>query len=138
MPSRSTICLLNRVRRRRGMPVARGSQIETKKHRVLQVAQSDPFLTVAEIASAVSTTPKYVRTILSEAGISLAKLRKAYAQHVRSPRREGSQVAWGGFDPAASLRLRGEHVVHGKLILSKHPNRRVAYELEAEPDTALL
>lgn len=54
----------------------------TKKDQIIQVAQSDPFLKVDEIAQIVDTTPRYVRTILSEAGISLAQLRRSYARRM--------------------------------------------------------
>lgn len=120
------------------MPFAPMGQGETKKHRVLQEAQRDPFLTVVEIATLASTTPKYVRTVLSEAGLSLAALRKAYAQRARASRAGHDQASWTGFDPAGSFSLVGEHVVHGKLMLSKRPDPSVAIRLKADPDSPLL
>lgn len=53
---------------------------ETIKARVISAVRSDPFLSIDEIASKVETTPRYVRTILSEAKISLLQLRKEYAK----------------------------------------------------------
>ncbi|NMB39086.1 MAG: hypothetical protein GX994_05885 [Firmicutes bacterium] len=53
---------------------------ETIKSRVIQTVYDDPFLSIDEIADKVTTTPRYVRTILSEAGLSLMQLRKQYAK----------------------------------------------------------
>lgn len=53
---------------------------ETIKSRVIQTVYGDPFLSIDEIADKVITTPRYVRTILSEAGLSLMQLRKQYAK----------------------------------------------------------
>ena len=50
------------------------------KEKVIHLAQTDPFLTVEQLAQKSETTPRYVRTILSEARISLAQLRKEYAR----------------------------------------------------------
>lgn len=55
----------------------------TKKARLLQLARTEPFLSVEEIAATVETTPRYVRTALSEAGLSLTKLRRQHAQTIR-------------------------------------------------------
>lgn len=111
---------------------------ETKKQQVLQVAQQDPFLTVAEIAAAVSTTPKYVRTILSEAGISLAALRKTYAKHVRAAEPGRGGAACDGFQPALTLQLHGVPVRHGKLVFSKRLERVIASQLQTDLETPLL
>ncbi|SDC88253.1 hypothetical protein SAMN04488698_1385 [Candidatus Frackibacter sp. WG12] len=51
-----------------------------KKEKVVYWAKSDPFLKVEELAEKVETTPHYVRTVLSEAKLSLTKLRKKYAR----------------------------------------------------------
>ncbi|HOB09382.1 MAG: hypothetical protein WAP20_08395 [Limnochordia bacterium] len=55
---------------------------QTIKARVIKVVQSDPFLSIEEIAAQVRTTPRYVRTILSEANLSLTQMRKQYAKHM--------------------------------------------------------
>lgn len=52
----------------------------TKKEQIINYAQNDPFLKISDIAEYVHTTPRYVRTILSEANISLMKLREKYAR----------------------------------------------------------
>ena len=52
----------------------------TKKEQIINLAQNDPFLKISDIAEYVKTTPRYVRTILSEANISLMQLRKRYAR----------------------------------------------------------
>ncbi|MFW6256929.1 MAG: GntR family transcriptional regulator, partial [Bacillota bacterium] len=54
----------------------------TKKEQIINFAQSDPFLKINDIADYVETTPRYVRTILSEADISLMKLREKYARNM--------------------------------------------------------
>ncbi len=54
----------------------------TKKEQIINFAQSDPFLKITDIAENVQTTPRYVRTILSEANISLMKLREKYAKNM--------------------------------------------------------
>ena len=54
----------------------------TKKEQIINFAQSDPFLKISDIAEHVQTTPRYVRTILSEANISLMKLREKYAKNM--------------------------------------------------------
>lgn len=52
----------------------------TKKEQIINFAQNDPFLKISDIAKYVQTTPRYVRTILSEANISLMELREKYAR----------------------------------------------------------
>ncbi|NLA58169.1 MAG: UTRA domain-containing protein [Firmicutes bacterium] len=56
--------------------------IRTKKDQILNIARQDPFLKVEEIAAKVETTPRYVRTILSEAKVSLMQLRRSYARRM--------------------------------------------------------
>lgn len=62
---------------------------ESVKGKVIALAKADPFLTVEELSEQAATTPRYVRTILSEAGLSLNRLRKQYAR--RLERRLGQQ-----------------------------------------------
>ena len=54
----------------------------TKKEQIINFARNDPFLKISDIAEHVKTTPRYVRTILSEANISLMKLREKYARNM--------------------------------------------------------
>ncbi len=68
---------------------------ETIKSRVIQTVQGDPFLSIDEIAQKVATTPRYVRTILSEAGLSLLQLRKDYAKSMEKqlgPKKLSTQI----------------------------------------------
>ena len=44
---------------------------ETKKDMIIRLAKSDPFVSIEEVANQADTTNRYVRTILSEAEISL-------------------------------------------------------------------
>lgn len=57
---------------------------KTKKEKILENARRDPFLKIEDLARIASTTPCYVRTILSEANISLMKLRKDYARRMEN------------------------------------------------------
>ncbi|WP_018249073.1 GntR family transcriptional regulator [Orenia marismortui] len=52
----------------------------TKKERVIYLAKKDPFLKVERISQLAETTSHYVRTVLSEANLSLTKLRKQYVK----------------------------------------------------------
>lgn len=52
------------------------------KEQVIRLAQEDPFLTVENLAQKATTTSRYVRTILSEAGLSLNQMRKEYARRL--------------------------------------------------------
>ena len=54
----------------------------TKKEQIINFARHDPFLKISDIAENVDTTPRYVRTILSEANISLMALREKYARNM--------------------------------------------------------
>ncbi|MCK8828089.1 UTRA domain-containing protein [Natroniella acetigena] len=54
----------------------------TKKEQIINYARHDPFLKISEIAENVETTPRYVRTILSEANISLMELREKHARNM--------------------------------------------------------
>lgn len=67
----------------------------SKKERVVTLARRDPFLRIEEIARRVGTTAPYVRTVLSDAQLSLADLRKAYARQMEA--RLGSLDAADGF-----------------------------------------
>ena len=48
----------------------------TKRDKIIQIANQDPFKTMIEIAEEVETTQSYVGTILGEVGISLRVERK--------------------------------------------------------------
>lgn len=63
----------------------------TKKIRLLALTRRHPFLSVDEIAETVGTTPRYVRTTLSEAGLSLLALRRQHAQRIA----EGVRIRMG-------------------------------------------
>lgn len=53
------------------------------KEQIIGAALQDPFLTVEQLAQKVGTTAPYVRTVLSEADLSLNKLRKDYARQLQ-------------------------------------------------------
>lgn len=52
------------------------------KARVIALAQKDPYLTVKDLAREAGTTTRYVRTILSEANLSLHEMRRLYARRL--------------------------------------------------------
>lgn len=56
------------------------------KSQVIALAQADPFLTVKDLAVQVGTTTRYVRTILSEAQLSLHEMRRDYARRLERNR----------------------------------------------------
>ena len=58
---------------------------DTKKQRILELVSSNPFLSMKEIANKVGngTTENYVKSILSQEGISLRKLRKKFANKAK-------------------------------------------------------
>src|SRR5690554_6272797 len=76
---------------------------QSKKARVLCLARSDPFLTVEEIARSVGTTSRYVRTSLSEAGLTLTELRRRFVEDLRQRLRE----EFGADGPVPDLTPRG-------------------------------
>jgi len=77
---------------------------QTIKARVIQAVHNDPFLSVEEIAAHVGTTPRYVRTILSEANLSLMQLRKQYAKHMEDQLyRRRRQIPVQHIDPQIGL-----------------------------------
>jgi len=55
---------------------------QSKKGHVIALAQADPFLTVKQLANQAGTTTRYVRTILSEAQLSLHEMRRTYAKRL--------------------------------------------------------
>ncbi len=62
------------------------------KDRVIALAKTDPFLTVKELAREAGTSVPYVRTILSEAGLSLNEMRRSYARRLERTSGAGSAV----------------------------------------------
>lgn len=111
---------------------------ETKKDLILALARRDPFLKIDEIAREASTTARYVRTILSEAKLSLMELRKQYARTMQ--RRLGVDVVVP--DPSRgltqALTSSGRHVGVNQLGVVRTMNSEVARTLGVSPDTPLL
>jgi hypothetical protein len=90
----------------------------TKKEQIINFAQSDPFLKISDIAEHVQTTPRYVRTILSEANISLMKLREKYARNMEKRLKNDGQS-----ELQAKVSLRDEYSYNnlntGKIEIEK-------------------
>jgi hypothetical protein len=57
---------------------------KTKKEKIIEFTRRDPFLKINDLAERANTTPRYVRTILSEANLSLMKLRKDYVRRIEN------------------------------------------------------
>ncbi|KXS42794.1 MULTISPECIES: UTRA domain-containing protein [unclassified Candidatus Frackibacter] len=106
----------------------------TKKEQIINFARNDPFLKISDIAEHVKTTPRYVRTILSEANISLMKLREKYARNME----ERLQVKESN-SQKAEVRLinqKGE-VTTGKIKLSKITNKEFRDLRKTHPEQEL-
>lgn len=102
---------------------------QSKKARVLCLARSDPFLTVEEIARAVGTTSRYVRTSLSEAGLTLTELRRRFVEDLRQRLREEFGADRPGSKPAVETR---------RLRVAQRVDADLAALLGVAPDTPLL
>ena len=111
---------------------------ETKKEQILNLARQDPFLKVEEIAARVETTPRYVRTILSEAKISLMQLRRNYAR--RMERRLGIDVGLKGDGPglASTFDTAGECLSVNEIRIHKVHRPEWANLLKVASDEPLL
>lgn len=110
----------------------------TKKEQILNLALKDPFLRVEEIAAQAETTPRYVRTILSEARISLMQLRRRYARTME--RRLGVNVTVDRADRGLSdaLSLAGNRVDVHNVQVGKVVAPELAEILGVAPDEPLL
>lgn len=112
--------------------------VETKKAVILALARRDPFLKIEEIANKAETTPRYVRTILSEARLSLMELRKEYARTMQ--RKLGVDVTVHGANRGLTdaLTSAGRNVAVNQLGVVKSVNAAYARTLGIEPDEPLL
>jgi len=110
----------------------------TKKEHILSLAQRDPFLRVEEIAAKAETTPRYVRTILSEARVSLMQLRRNYARTME--RRLGVNVTVDRPDRGLSdaLSLAGNEVGVNKVRVVQAVDVRLAEILGVAGEEPLL
>ncbi len=114
------------------------SVVETKKEQILHLAQKDPFLKIEEIAASAETTPRYVRTILSEAKISLMHLRRAYARNME--RRLGIDVTLEkSTDRVAEVLVNAGNIVGAnQFSVLKFSNPKIAKILGAPEGEPLL
>ncbi len=86
------------------------------KAQVIALAQVDPFLTVKDLAEQVGTTTRYVRTILSEAQLSLHEMRRDYAKRLERSGR-------------SSLPLE-DFKIQKELTIAKVPGQTLAFGLQ--------
>lgn len=113
----------------------------SKKERVVRLAQADPFLSVEEIARLVGTTSRYVRTTLSEAGITLTDLRRRFADDMR--RRLAAAKPRDEYFPASTnAAAQPEHVRSreetGYIRVAQLVDAETAALLGQQPDAPLL
>lgn len=103
---------------------------------MLELARRDPFLKIEEIAVHAETTPRYVRTILSEAKVSLMELRKNYARSMQ--RRLNVDVTVRNQGLTDALADSGRAVSLNHLGVEKTIDPDLAQILHCTPDTPLL
>lgn len=82
------------------------------KGQVIALALADPFLTVKDLASQAGTTTPYVRTILSEADLSLNDLRRSYARRLEQD--------------YVKVQSKDNYPVHEKLTIIRMPGSKAA------------
>jgi hypothetical protein len=109
---------------------------ETKKDLIMDLARKDPFLKVEEIAAAINTTPRYVRTILSESGLSLMQLRKQYARNMEQ--RLNVTLGRANVGLTDALLGLGKHVGVNQIGVEKIINLDFAQRLQVPPEEPLL
>lgn len=114
------------------------SQSVTKKEQILHLAQKDPFLRVEEIAARAETTPRYVRTILSEAKLSLTALRRRYARTMEQRLGINVTVDRSGRGLADALSLAGNQVGVRSLQVEQVVMPSLAEALQIDPGEPLL
>lgn len=114
------------------------SETVTKKEQILNLARKDPFLRVEEIAAKADTTPRYVRTILSEAKLSLMALRRNYARTME--RRLGIDVTVdrSGRGLTDALSLAGNQLGVNRVQVEKVLMPELAEALAVDPNEPLL
>lgn len=111
---------------------------KNKKDEIVRLAMADPFMSVDEIAVKVGTTPRYVRTILSEAGLSLLALRRRYARQMEERLGLDVRVARGGQGLARALRETGSRLETSGLRVAQVRDPEIAVWLDVDPETPLL
>lgn len=114
------------------------TKASTKKERILTLAQRDPFLRVEEIAAKAETTPRYVRTILSEARISLMQLRRHYARTMERQLGVHVTVDRAGQGLSDALSQAGNQVGVRELHVTKVVDPALAGVLDVRRDEPLL
>lgn len=65
----------------------------TKKEIIIKTAREEPFLTIEEIADRAHASPSYVKSALSEAGISLHELRRNLYEDLKARLNEINQLS---------------------------------------------
>lgn len=113
----------------------------SKKERVVRLARMDPFLSVDEIARLVGTTSRYVRTTLSEAGITLTDLRRRFAEDMKrrlaDPKRHDDGPAPPVHDPH-ELKPEGQEAETGCIRVAQLVDAEAAALLGLASDAPLL
>lgn len=115
-----------------------GRHRERKKYEVIRLAQADPFMSVDEIAAQVHTTARYVRTILSEAGLSLLALRRRYARQMERRLGLDIRVAHGGKGLLSALTEAGNRLEVRRIRVAQVTDPELAEWLGVSPTATLL
>lgn len=114
------------------------SETVTKKEQILHLARKDPFLRIEEIAAQADTTPRYVRTILSEAKLSLMALRRKYARTMEQRLGIDVTVNRSGQGLTDALSLAGNQLGVNRVQVEKVLVPPLAEALEVDPHEPLL
>ena len=109
--------------------------VRTKKEQILHLAATDPFMRVSEIAEKVDTTTRYVRTTLSDAGVSLSELRRNYARSME--RRLGVESGKSHQSRENEIAI-DSHELIGKPQISQVVDAEAAGALHVSSDRSLL
>lgn len=115
-----------------------GVHSQTKKEHIVSLASKDPFLKVEEIARTVKTTPRYVRTILSESKMSLMRLRRSYARNMERRLGVNVTVPKSGTGLTGALAEAGNVVGVNHVRILKTVSPEFAKLLGVSPDEQLL
>ncbi|GEM_PF-571524 len=111
---------------------------DRKKDFVVRLAQADPFMSVDEIAARARTTSRYVRTVLSEAGLSLQQLRRRYARQMERRLALDVRVPGGGQGLFHALAEAGNKMETRCLRVAQCREPELAEWLGVAPSTTLL
>ncbi|MFW6264549.1 MAG: hypothetical protein ACOC3B_00425 [Bacillota bacterium] len=95
-----------------------GINYKTKKEIILETACNDPFLKIDDISKIAKTTSPYVRTILSEANLSLMELRKNYVKKIEAAKYKNTDKLILNYLENSSYQSKRDIKIIDKLIIN--------------------